>query len=210
MLLVRTAVVNVSMMSPEKEQRVRAAALEVFLRHGYRKVTMDDIARGAGMSRPALYLVYPNKEAVFRDVVRSGLRAILREIERGLEGRHDLGGQLRHVLEVSLVAPFESVARAPAAGELLHASFDFVADVFEEFDQRLAKIVARLLRAAAREPGALRPSAEARARVLIAAARGFKLVAKEAADLRRLARDLVAMTVAAVPGPAATKRPRRS
>jgi AcrR family transcriptional regulator len=193
-------------MGDDKRQRVREAALGVFLRFGYRKVTMDDIARGAGMSRPALYLVFPNKEAVFREVVKVGLDQLLDDIERGLPARRTLAEQLAHVFEVSSVGSFELVGRAPAAAELLHASFDFVGELFEQYDRRLAEILERLLRAAVRDPEALRPPAAARARVMIAAARGFKSVAKDAAEMKRLVSDLVQMTVAGLPGPGRGRR----
>jgi AcrR family transcriptional regulator len=196
---IRIAFVKMSSMDDDKRRRVREAALEVFLRFGYRKVTMDDIARGAGMSRPALYLVLPNKEAVFREVVRAGLDKLLEDIERGLPERRTLAEQLRHVFQVSSVGSFELVARAPAAAELLHASFDFVGDLFGQFDQRLAEILARLIRAAARDPDTLQPSAKARAWVLIAAARGSKTMAKTPSDLKRLLDDVVQMTVAGLP-----------
>jgi AcrR family transcriptional regulator len=194
-------------MGDDKRQRVRETALGVFLRFGYRKVTMEDIARGAGMSRPALYLVFPNKEAVFREVVRAGLDQLLDDIERGLPGQRTLAEQLTHVFHVTSVASYELVARAPAAAELLQASFDFVGDLFQDYDRRLAEILARLIRAAARDPDALQPSAAARARVLIAAARGFKALARDADDLRRLVGDLVQMTVTGLP--AAGRAPRR-
>jgi AcrR family transcriptional regulator len=186
-------------MDDDKRRRVREAALEVFLHHGYRKVTMDDIARGAGVSRPALYLVFPNKEAVFRDVVQAGLDKLIDSIERGLPGRRTLAEQLGYVLEVSTVGSFELVARAPAAAELMNASFEFVGDLFEQYDRRRAEILASLLRTAVRGPEALRPPAEARARVLIAAAHGCKSTAKNVKDLRNLVGDLVQMTVAGMP-----------
>ena len=198
-------------MDDDKRRRIGEAALEVFLRFGYRKVTMDDIARGAGMSRPALYLVFPNKESVFREVVRTGLDKLLDDIERGLPGRRTLAEQLTHVFHVSSVGSYELVGRAPAAAELLHASFDFVGDLFERYDRRLAEILERLLRAAARDPDGLRPTAAARARVLIAAARGFKSLAHDADDLSRLVSDLVQMTVAGLPGTGrATRRPAKT
>jgi AcrR family transcriptional regulator len=186
-------------MDDDKRRRVREAALEVFLRHGYRKVTMDDIARGVGVSRPALYLVYPNKEAVFRDVVQTGLDKLVDDIEHGLPRQRTLAEQLGHVFEVSSVGSFELVARAPAAAELMNASFDFVGELFAQHDRRRAEIVARLLRAAVRDPEALQPSAEARARVLITAVHGFKSAARDLQDLRSLVRDLVQMTVAGLP-----------
>ncbi|HOU91670.1 MAG TPA: TetR/AcrR family transcriptional regulator [Polyangiaceae bacterium] len=200
---------RVSRVKDERLQRVRRAALEAFLRHGYRKVTMDDIARAVGISRPALYLVYPNKEAVFRAVVEAGLDELIARIERGLPDRTTAAEQLLFVFGESSVRSFELVARAPAAAELLHASFDFVRDLFEQHERRLAGIVARILRAAAADPGAMRPSAEARARILIAAAHGFKATAKSGRELRALFGELVELSLAPTRAPCAQDPPRR-
>jgi AcrR family transcriptional regulator len=52
-------------MAHEKTEHVIAAARKVFLRYGYRRVTMGDLAEAAQMSRPALYLVFPSKEQIF-------------------------------------------------------------------------------------------------------------------------------------------------
>lgn len=173
--------------------------MAVFLRYGYRKVTMADIAQGVGISRPALYLVFPNKEAVFGDLVQAGLDDLLEKIETGLSSRATLAEQLLHVFEVSSVASFELVARAPAAQELMNASFDFVRDLFDRYEHRRAEILARLIRAAVPSPEALKPTAEARARVMIAAAHGFKSAAKDVGDMRTLVGHLVQMTVAGLP-----------
>lgn len=194
-------------MDDERRQRVRKAALEVFLRFGYRKVNMADIARGAGLSRPSLYLVFPNKEAVFRDVVRAGLDDLLEKIEEGLAKRRSLEEQLAHVFQVSSVGSFELVARAPAASELLNASFDFVRDLFDGYEQRRAAILTRLIRAAVPAPDALRPTAEARARVMIAAVHGFKAAAKDPQEMQALVGDLVQITVAALAAGKSQGRP---
>lgn len=194
----------------DRRTKVREAALEVFLRHGYRKVTMNDIAHAAGLSRPALYLVFPDKAAVFREVVQVGLDEMIERIEDGLTRLATPAAQLQYVFDASIVESFDLVARAPAADELLHASFDFVSDLFERHEQRMTAILVRILRSAVDDPDALDPPAEARARVVRAAAHGCKSAARDADDLRRLVADLVAMTLGGLPAPAeSAATPRR-
>ena len=53
-----------------RQERVLAVALEVFGRYGFRKASMDEIARSAGISRQGLYLRFDNKAALFRAAVR--------------------------------------------------------------------------------------------------------------------------------------------
>jgi AcrR family transcriptional regulator len=185
--------------SDEKRQKILRAAFDVFLRYGYRRVTMDDIAQQAGMSRPALYLTFPNKEAIFRDVVDMGHLGVFRDIESGLAQADSLAAKLEHVFEIWSVRSYEMVARSPAAGELMSDSFSFAKDVFDRAAERLAAIIADIIRAAVEQPDAVRPSAEARARIMIAAAHGFKSAAKDTHDMRALIQDLVRITVTGLP-----------
>jgi AcrR family transcriptional regulator len=53
------------------------AAVAVFARFGYRKTSMDDVARAAGVSRQGLYLSFANKEELFRRAVEHSLSSQL-------------------------------------------------------------------------------------------------------------------------------------
>jgi len=67
-----------------RQQRVLAVALEVFGRYGFRRASMDEIARSAGISRQGLYLHFANKEALFRAAVRQELDTALGDVDRCL------------------------------------------------------------------------------------------------------------------------------
>ena len=45
----------------DKRAQILDQAMDLVMRYGYSRVTMDDIARAAGMSRPALYQFFRNK-----------------------------------------------------------------------------------------------------------------------------------------------------
>ena len=55
----------------ERPQQILKAALEVFGEHGLAGARLEDIAKRAGVSKGTIYLYFPNKEALFRDMVRS-------------------------------------------------------------------------------------------------------------------------------------------
>jgi TetR/AcrR family transcriptional regulator, regulator of autoinduction and epiphytic fitness len=59
-------------------------ALEVFGRYGFRKASMEEIARAADISRQGLYLHFPNKDALFRAAVRHELDTALGDVSRCL------------------------------------------------------------------------------------------------------------------------------
>jgi AcrR family transcriptional regulator len=52
-----------------KRDQIRAAAQQLFLRHGFEATTMDAITATAGISKQTLYRYYPSKEALFADIL---------------------------------------------------------------------------------------------------------------------------------------------
>jgi TetR/AcrR family transcriptional regulator, mexJK operon transcriptional repressor len=49
--------------------RVREAAVQTFLEHGYGGASMESIAKAAGITRKSLYARYADKRAIFIDVI---------------------------------------------------------------------------------------------------------------------------------------------
>jgi AcrR family transcriptional regulator len=67
-----------------RQERVLAVALEVFGRYGFRKASMDEIARSADISRQGLYLRFASKDALFRAAVGQELDTALGDVSRCL------------------------------------------------------------------------------------------------------------------------------
>lgn len=55
----------------ERPRQILEAALDVFGERGLTGARLDDIARRAGVSKGTIYLYFPNKEELFREVVRA-------------------------------------------------------------------------------------------------------------------------------------------
>jgi AcrR family transcriptional regulator len=77
-----------------RQLAVLDAAVGVFARYGFRKASMEEVARAAGVSRQGLYLQFANKEELFRRALEHCLNtqltdalAALARIEDGLESR---------------------------------------------------------------------------------------------------------------------------
>lgn len=62
--------------------RIVTAARRHFFAHGFRGVTMDDLAKELGMSKKTLYAAFPSK----LDLLRAVLLAKFRDVEADLEG----------------------------------------------------------------------------------------------------------------------------
>jgi TetR/AcrR family transcriptional regulator of autoinduction and epiphytic fitness len=68
-----------------RREHVLAVALEVFGRYGFRKTSMDEVARSADISRQGLYLYFASKETLFRAAVRQEFDAALAHASRFLD-----------------------------------------------------------------------------------------------------------------------------
>src|SRR5215831_18193308 len=80
-------------------QRIVDAARAHFFSHGFRSVTMDDLAEELGISKKTLYAYFPGKfdllEAVLADKLRS-VEATLKQVTRAHP--HDFPASLRELL----------------------------------------------------------------------------------------------------------------
>lgn len=70
-----------------KQEALLAAAVGVFARFGYRKTSMDEVARAAGVSRQGLYLQFADKEELFRKAVNFKLAQLVRAARLALAAR---------------------------------------------------------------------------------------------------------------------------
>jgi len=195
-----------------KERQILEAAYGVFYRYGFARTTMADLAAAAGLSRPALYLVYPGKAEVFEAVVDWFVERTLEQIRATLDARWPLERQLLHVAELAVAQGYDILKSNPDAADLL--SPERHGPALQASFGRLQAFLAELLRAPV-ERAAVGTTHDALAHMLMAAMKGFKLVAKDGTELRRLIATQVRLTVVAlgepVPKPArARAAPRKS
>jgi AcrR family transcriptional regulator len=72
-----------------RQLAVLDAAVGVFARYGYRKTSMEEVARAAGVSRQGLYLQFANKEELFRRAVEHTLSNQLNAAVAALSRKSD-------------------------------------------------------------------------------------------------------------------------
>lgn len=66
----------------EREAQIIAAAFRLFGERGFGDTRLDDIARLAGVAKGTIYLYFPNKEALFREMILRTVVARLDALER--------------------------------------------------------------------------------------------------------------------------------
>ena len=144
---------------------------------------MDDIARGAGLSRTALYLHYRNKEDIFRSLAVRYFEEALRDMTAALE----VPGQ---TMEQALMAAFvakdgkfmEAVLSTPHGEELMDAGFAVTGDLAAAGEARMVGVLGEWL-ARRGVPAGLGSGPEV-AQAIVAAVKGLKTTARSMPEYR--------------------------
>jgi AcrR family transcriptional regulator len=61
------------------------AARKCFINHGFGATRIDDVAKGAGVSKGTVYLYFDSKEALFEAVVRTNVSPVIDSIIQSIE-----------------------------------------------------------------------------------------------------------------------------
>jgi AcrR family transcriptional regulator len=125
-----------------RQSEILDRAAELFVRYGFRKTSVDDVARAADMSRQGVYFHYPSKEALFE-------AALGRLVERALLSCRDALSEENLELYDRLLNAFVAMlgrTDLDATSELLEAaqarSMNTVINVDVEIIAELAKAIA--------------------------------------------------------------------
>jgi AcrR family transcriptional regulator len=132
----------------ERREAILEAATQVFLRYGFKKTSMDDLARAAGLSRQGLYLHFATKEALFKEALvhvveatRAAAKAALAHHERTLDERLVSAFEAMHGVAIGQPS-------AERMNELLETANELVGPVVDEAEQGMIGDVVRALRSA--------------------------------------------------------------
>jgi AcrR family transcriptional regulator len=169
-----------------REERVIAGATDVFLRYGFARTTMGDIAERVGISRPALYLVFANKEEVFAAVIRRLNDDQLAAIRAALPGLPTLHAKVLFACETWGAHGVDLMTAHPDARDLFDLSLAPVQEIYLKFQTLLAELLDRPAASSSLGARSLGAKPVQLARVLTFAMRGFRETASNGRDMRRL------------------------
>ena len=179
-----------------KETRIVDAAFELFYRHGYRKVSMSDIAEASQMSRPTLYATFENKEAIFAALVLRQRALNERATAQRLPAAVGLEAQLACLFDIWVLEPAASVIDTPNGIDLMAScaiyAADALAEIYTSLETHLAAVLAPALQ------GSRAMEARDIAYILRVATTGIKASADNLPALRRMVAGMITMAVATV------------
>jgi AcrR family transcriptional regulator len=133
----------------ERDSARRAEILEAakicFLRYGYGKTSLDDIAKAAGLSRPLLYRKFANKEAIFTALYDD---VFLAQFDKAVPIAASSGNQrdrLLRMIDVVCVEPYTLIMQAPMAEEFWAACEAIIPEILLGHRKKWRALLAQVL-----------------------------------------------------------------
>ncbi|MGD6748902.1 TetR/AcrR family transcriptional regulator [Streptomyces sp. BH105] len=156
----------------DRRSRVLDSAMATFARFGYRKTSMEEVARAAHISRPGLYFLFSSKEALFR-------AAATQTVERDLGAIEHLLADTDRPLPDRLVDAFDRWTGryiGPLAGDITAVIEDnphLLDEITESAPRRFEELITKAL-----SRGSTRESSTPVAQTLISTSIGLKQQAR--------------------------------
>jgi TetR/AcrR family transcriptional regulator, fatty acid metabolism regulator protein len=85
-----------------KRERIVAAALRLFANTPYQAVTMDQVARAAGVAKGTLYLYFTSKQALYLGILSDGLESMARRYQASPDSKGGAAERIRRAIDVSM------------------------------------------------------------------------------------------------------------
>lgn len=133
-----------------KRARVLDGAMRVFLNYGFSRTTMDDIARAAEMSRPALYLLFRNKSDIFRAIATAMLEQSAETTCTELEAEGPFAERMMAAIDRSFIAMMGLITGSAHGAELLDMKNSLACDIAASWRDGMRRHIAGAI---AREAG---------------------------------------------------------
>lgn len=132
-------------MSSDPRTAILNAAGEVFARFGFKKASMEDIARRAGVGKGSIYLHFESKEELFEAAVRLATGQGLAELEGAVRRATTPEAQIRAYLQGKLQQSARTVDGQRIQLETLFELGTQAMRFLPELQEKEAALVARIL-----------------------------------------------------------------
>lgn len=189
-----------SMAKDKKRDAILNAAFSQFSHYSFRKTSMEDIAKAAGISRASIYSYFQNKDDIFRNVsiqwhdhAEQMAQASLANSDASIAERIEGALLARH-------GPFQKIATESTYGTEIYDEHhrlcsDIVADAHSKFLTLLASALKSAVRDQEIDLKSAGLSADAAAELVNFAASGLKQGARDLPSFERRIKNFVQLFV---------------
>jgi AcrR family transcriptional regulator len=153
-----------------RRRKIVDAATGLFLRQGYRKTSVDEIAGRAGVAKGTVYLYYKTKADILVHAILEEKKRYIGRLQPILDGAMDPAERLRQWLRVVFLLSNEMPLTARLMSgrtEILAVLEDMPPDLMSLTQSTMTDFVGGLLRDAVGPDGAVRHDIEDRVKVIL-------------------------------------------
>lgn len=130
----------------QRRGRIIEAAKRLFLRYGYKKTTLDDIAREAGVGKATLYHYVSGKEELLEELVDALLTQFSARLDAVLAADCTSQERLSHYAEAWLAHHRETQEASPMTPEERMEQFPNMHRFIRRFHMKEHKVLSAVLR----------------------------------------------------------------
>jgi AcrR family transcriptional regulator len=131
-----------------RTRRLLDAAFAVFMKNGFEKSSMSDVAAAAGLSRPTLYRSFSTKEELFLGVVSRLHHDAHARYTAVAHGDGDLATRLAAMATAKLTAHIDVARSSPHGADLLDLDQRIAGDLAAAASSDFTKLVVEILKEA--------------------------------------------------------------
>ena len=179
----------------KKRERILEAAQSCFFNYGFKRTSMEDIAKKVGISRPALYLHFQNKKAIFRALAEHLHQETLKQAEIALKGEGNVFERILQAFKHRSVELFALVCDSTHGEELIDINGQVATDIFLAAEQKFGMMLTQALHQAENNGEIklqnLELNAKQAAELLINSAHGLKQASNNSEDYCSLLKQLI-------------------
>ncbi|WP_372751519.1 TetR/AcrR family transcriptional regulator [Labilibaculum sp.] len=179
----------------KKQDIVVRAAQKLFLKYGYTKVNMGDIAKAANMSRPLLYTMFKGKDDIFENVIWKIASELTEKAQKEIVAFDHPLEKLEKLLQIWVLDMFEELSKSEEAKELYECSYGFVQETMNKVNDLFLTDIENVLQQFPKESlnGGLNP--KELAAIFLASIVGFKKTSENVKDLKSKIQLLTRATI---------------
>ncbi len=98
---------------PEMQGKILDATDRLLARYGYRKMTIDDLAREVGIGKGSIYLHFRSKQEVVYSHIDRVIDRLLERLKSIVRSRQSLADKVREMIVLRVMFRFDSVQHFP-------------------------------------------------------------------------------------------------
>ncbi|MGI9327373.1 MAG: TetR/AcrR family transcriptional regulator [Pseudomonadales bacterium] len=131
-----------------QRQAICSAARQLFARYGYERVSLEEVAREANMSRSGIYNYFRNKEDILKSVTNEIHARSHQQAQDAANSDASVYERLRGVFKAKMVLPFSELHGTPHGDSLTGRNMQVTDELVRKWGADFVRLVASVLKSA--------------------------------------------------------------